>query len=343
MIYNPLDTSYKIGDTSCMPAHFDVISLGEAKVDAFMTLHDATHNARIDGPDICFRYGAKVDVDRYDLQMGGNAANVTVGLSRLGLLTTLFAEMGDDELSLLIHNSLVKDNINRAHILHDKHSASSLSVIINFKGDRTIFSQHVKRPHDFHFEDMTASYLYLTSLGDDWTTPYERALDFAVAENIKIAFNPGGHQFREGKELVHKIMQHTEILFLNKEEAEKLLYGEDLKDSDNNETEYIKLLVDGLAAMGVTMVVLTNGRQGSYVLDAEGNFHHEGLYPGEVVERTGAGDAYTAGFLAAIVQGLPVPSAMKWGSINAASVVGKIGAEAGLLTKAEIEKKAAGS
>jgi sugar/nucleoside kinase (ribokinase family) len=322
-----------------MATHFDVISVGEAKVDAFMTLHDATHNAHVTGPDICFRFGAKVNVDRYDLQMGGNAANVTVGLSRLGLQTTLFAELGDDELSLLVHNSLAKENINRAHIIHDKHSASSLSMIINFQGDRTIFSQHVARPHDFHFEDMTAQYLFLTSIGDDWKTPYEKALTFAVKNNIKIAFNPGGRQQVEDKELIHKIIKHTDILFLNKEEAEKMIYGEDLQDTENNGEEYIHILADALAEKGARMVVITNGKFGSYCLDGEGNFHHEGLSPGEVVERSGAGDAYTAGFLAATIQGLSVETAMKWGSVNSASVVGIVGCEAGLLTKEEIEGK----
>lgn len=322
-----------------MSAHFDVISLGEAKVDAFMTLHDAAHNTRLEGTEICFQFGAKIDVDRYDLQMGGNAANVTVGLSRLGLKTTLFAEVGDDELSLLLHNSLAKENINRAHIIHDKNKASSLSVIVNFKGDRTIFSQHVPRPHDFHFDDMTAEYLFITSLGEDWQTPYKHALEFARKNNIKIAFNPGGHQLRKERDIVDDILEHTDILFLNKEEAEKVLYGDDLRDEDNS-AEYIKVLADGLAERGAQMVVITNGQHGSYCLDRKGNIHHEGLYPGEVVERTGAGDGYTAAFLAATIHGHPVQEAMKWGAINSTSVVGVIGSEPGLLTRKEIEEKA---
>ncbi|HEX7041742.1 MAG TPA: carbohydrate kinase family protein [Patescibacteria group bacterium] len=322
-----------------MVAHFDVISVGEAKVDMFMTLHDAVHNASLKDLDICFRYGAKIEVERYDMQMGGNAANVTVGLSRLGLKTSLFAQIGDDELSLLVHNSLAKENINRSHIIHSTHAASSVSVIINFKGDRTIFSQHVTRDHNFHFEDMTAEYLFLTSLGEDWKTPYRRALDFAVANNIKIAFNPGGYQFRSGKDFVHEIIKHTDILFLNKEESEKIIYGDDLRDTDNS-PEYIKILAEGLVERGTKMAVITNGKHGSYVLDTEGNFHHEGLYPGEAVERTGAGDAYTAGFLSAVIHKLPIKTAMHWGSINSSSVVGMIGAQAGLLTKSVMEKRA---
>lgn len=321
-----------------MSAQFDVICVGEAKIDTFMTLHDANQSVHLIGPEICFRYGGKIPVENYTLQMGGNAANVTVGLSRLGLKTTLFAETGDDELSLIIHNSLSRENINKAHIVHDKHSASSLSVIINFKGDRTIFSQHVTRPHDFVFEDLTASYLFLTSLGNDWQTPYKRALEFAKTNNIKIAFNPGGHQLTEGKSLVHEIIKHTDMLFLNKEEAEEIIYGKDLRDNAN-EMEYIKALASALAEMGVKIVVITNGKHGSYALDREGTLHHLGLYPGDVVERTGAGDAYTAGFIAATLHGLSVPEAMKWGTMNSTSVVGVIGAEAGLLTKEEMLKR----
>jgi sugar/nucleoside kinase (ribokinase family) len=64
-----------------------------------------------------------------------------------------------------------------------------------------------------------------------------------------------------------------------------------------------------------------------------------GIVKTEVVEKTGAGDAFSAGFLAAIIHGLEIPEAMKWGSINSANVIGKIGAEEGLLTKFELEQK----
>ena len=62
-----------------------------------------------------------------------------------------------------------------------------------------------------------------------------------------------------------------------------------------------------------------------------------GIFPATVVERTGAGDSYAAGFLAAIVHGLPVSEAMRRGAVNAASVISTVGAEKGLLKKEEIE------
>ena len=59
----------------------------------------------------------------------------------------------------------------------------------------------------------------------------------------------------------------------------------------------------------------------------------------DVVGKTGAGDAYTAGFLAAVLNGQLIEEAMRWGALDGASVIQKIGAEEGLLTKLELEEK----
>ena len=151
-----------------MTRHFDVISIGETTLDAFMTLHDVKHNCRYDTQEgmICFKHGSKIDVDRYDFSMGGNATNVAVGLSRLGLKVTLFSEIGDDEFSLKIRNSLARENIDRMHVIQS-NGASSFSVIFNFKGDRTIFVEDVERKHEYRFAELSARLMYLTSMGKD--------------------------------------------------------------------------------------------------------------------------------------------------------------------------------
>ena len=58
-----------------------------------------------------------------------------------------------------------------------------------------------------------------------------------------------------------------------------------------------------------------------------------------VVEKTGAGDGYTSAFLAAWCHHLSVETAMQWGSYNAAAVIGKVGAQAGLLTNEAMKHK----
>jgi len=163
-------------------------------------------------------------------------------------------------------------------------------------------------------------------------------LSIVKKNGYKLAFNPGTLQLNEGRDIVIQILNHTNILFVNKEEAERLVFGHD-KRMKNNEVKYIKELLVKLKKMGPKIVVVTNGRYGSHALDDAGNFSHVGLFPGLVVERTGAGDSYTSGFLAATIYGKSIKEAMRWGAVNAAAVVERVGAINGLLKKDELESR----
>jgi ribokinase len=321
-----------------MNRHYKVITVGESTIDAYMTLahpgqsceFDAEHNA------LCFTHGDKIDVDRYDFTIGGNATNVAVGLNRLGVKATLCSETGDDEFSIKIRNTLASENVERLFV-NQVHGASNFSVIINFRKDRTVFNQNVEREHDFQLVDVTTDMVYLTSLGQQWEEPYKKIVEFVKEQKACLVFNPGSRQIHEGRETVKHVLDHTDILFINKEEGEHLLHGNKIPDSPDNK-EYLQELMEKLQKLGPKTIVLTNGRHGSYALDEKNELHYQEMYPGEVVERTGAGDAFATGFLAAAVHGESVPNSMKWGSINAASVVGHIGAQAGLLKKDEMNE-----
>lgn len=323
-----------------MARHYDVITIGTARLDAFMTIHNPQKELHTDSEHhgICFRLGEKILVDHYDFCMGGNAANVAVGLTRLGIKATLVAEIGDDEFSIKIRNSLAKENIERLFVTQTKGGSSNLSVIINHQGDRTIFAEERIQAHNFNLDEATADYLYITSLGRDWEKAYRMSLEFANLHKSKIVFNPGSLQLKEGKDTIHQVLEKIDILFVNKEEAELLLFNHYNKKVDNSE-KYIKNLCEELQKLGPKIIVLTNGKNGSYALSQDGKFYEQDLFSGKVVERTGAGDAYASGFLSAIIGGENIQTAMKWGTHNAGSVIGQIGAETGLLTKEQMEEK----
>lgn len=317
---------------------YDVITIGETTVDAFMTVGDANGKYRIDNEhhDFCIRPGQKIDVDRYDFCMGGNATNVAVGLSRLGIKAGLCSEIGDDEFSIKIRNWLARDNVERL-LVKQVNGPSSFAVIINFQGDRTIFVQDVHRDHDFDFSEVTTPFVYLTSLGDEWDGPYKKALSFVEASNATLAFNPGSRQVRANNETVQQVLAKTTYLFVNKEEGELIISG---KQTEQNDKAYILELLGKLQKMGSKTVIITDGVRGSYAVNEQGEFFWHGAGKGKAIERTGAGDAYASGFLGAILSGLTLPQAMEWGTLNSNSVVSKVGAQAGLLTKAEIEEEA---
>ncbi len=325
-----------------MERKVDVICVGKTTIDQFLTLNQTTVKYHLDSKTgyLSFKHGEKIDVDGFEFCLGGNATNVAIGLSRLELSITLYTEIGDDDFSDKIFHDLARDNIDRSHIVQAKNTQSSFSVVIDYKGERTILGLRMQRKNDFHFDDISARYVFLTSLEKEWENPYKRVLAYIEKKGAKLIFNPGTTQLREeGRDLVLHTLGRSDILFVNKEEAEILALGHERRLIDN-ERDYIHDLLAKLQRMGAKIVVITNGRHGSYAIDTLGNIHFQGLVPGEVVERTGAGDAYTAGFLAATIYGRQVKEAMLWGAVDAAAVVGKVGANTGLLKREVLEKRA---
>lgn len=317
---------------------YDLISIGDITIDAFLALHNSDKvSLNTNTNTLCVKYGEKIDVDSCIYALGGNAANVTIGTTRLGVKSALFAEIGDDEFSLKILNGLAKEGVSRAHIRQSRNQQSSMSIALNFKGERTLFVEHVKRKHDFEFNNVTADYIYLTSLGEQWKNAYAATLQFANEHKIKLLFNPGTIQLREDKEMLSKVLEKTEILFVNKEEAEEILYNRE--NEANNDQDYFKKLLTSLQLLGPKLVVITDGHKGSYLQDGKGRFYYQQSPKTHVIEPTGAGDSYASGFLAAYIGGKDLQTAMLWGTFNAASVISQIGAQQGLLTKAQMDSK----
>lgn len=79
------------------------------------------------------------------------------------------------------------------------------------------------------------------------------------------------------------------------------------------------------AARDVGLAALTRGADGSVVVAGDA-LHAVAAEPVAVVDTTGAGDAYAAGFLAALARGLPLPECGRWGSVAAAEAIGHLGA-----------------
>lgn len=310
------------------PQNFDVTCIGSAKIDSFLTLHEANKHLRLleETNELCIKFGEKIEVEKAEILLGGNAANVSVGTSRLGLNTAIFAEIGKDEFAQKIINTLAKENVNTSNIQQKEGQQSSFSTILNYKGERTIFSENVKMLHDFNFENVSIKWVYLTSLGEEWKNAYQKTVELVKQTGCCLAFNPGTLQIESGKNGIENVLLVTNLLFVNKEEAEDLLgYPHGQKN--------IEEMITNLQKLGPKIVVITDGKNGSLAIDNKGNIFKKDIIETKVVEKTGAGDAYSSGFLSALINNKPIEDAMTWGTKNSASVIGKVGAQAGLLFK----------
>jgi ribokinase len=132
-----------------------------------------------------------------------------------------------------------------------------------------------------------------------------------------------------GTERLKRIYKRTEVLILNREEAVTVGGG---KHDDIHD------LLNHLHALGPRIVVITDGPAGAYASDGEHRFKMP-LYPDPAppYERTGAGDAFAATFVAALAKGMSLEDALRWAPINSMNVVQKVGAQEGLLSESELK------
>ncbi len=319
------------------PRDFDILCVGNANIDTFLHVDEETLHCNLDEntDELRIKHGEKIPVTFSEFLLGGGASNVAVGVTRLGFSAGLVAEIGDDELSLIIRNTLAREGVFRTHLIQTHGAKTSFAVGIDFKRERTLFVQHVPRKHDFSFDDVTAKWIYIGGLGDEWKTAYERAVEFVQKKNVKLAFAPGTKQVNAGLDEIKNVIAKTDILFVNKEEAQRISNFKFLnsnQDSNDQMNQLLKLVKD----LGPKMVVITDGERGSWVIDDSGAICHEGASDSMPVEKTGAGDAYASGFLSAIMLGKNIQEAMAWGTKNASFVIQKVGSQPGLLRREEI-------
>ncbi len=312
------------------PDTITLLSLGDASVDVFLTPTESESLCEIQDKKalICFSYGDKIPVKSLSFSIGGNAANNAVGASRLGIGTAIVLTLGDDSIGSQITDALKKEKINFDYIFKQPETNSNYSVIINYEGERTIFTYHAPRSYEFPVQLPTAPWIYLTSMGENFKPFYNHIVEWLKKNpTTKMGFNPGSWQLRAGVNEIADVLALTYIIFVNREEAMKIT------GLTSSSTE--KELLQALTKFGPKIAVITDGPNGSFAYDGT-KFFKAPILPVEVKQRTGAGDAFGSGCLAALIKGKSLEEALLWGTVNSASVIGFVGSSKGLLHDSEI-------
>lgn len=307
--------------------------IGSCDIDVFITPMLASSLAQT-STEVTFKLGDKVPININEMCLGGNGSNVSVALKRFGMDSFFYSYFGNDLFSHLIH-----DSINREGVVLIDHDGigdnTSVSLIFDFDSDRVIFSHHDTKEHKFNPSKVDVyDAMYVTSIGKEWVGAYKEILSFIHSTHMMVAFSPGSPQFAQLDDVVYEILASSQLLFVNKEEGEKLLAkrGESAADT--------KDLLLKLSKMGPQTVSVTNGKEGAFVYSQGSFFSALPFDPtAKTVDKTGAGDSYASGFFAAVILGKDIKEAMKWGLVNANSVMQKVGSQAGLLKQEEIESQ----
>lgn len=313
-----------------------MLVVGTSVVDLFLSL-DSDHY-EVGENKVRFNLGDKIPAEIKTLTLGGNGANVGVGLTRLEIPTTFYTYLGRDILSREIEEKIAAEGI---ELISEKteEGNSALHIILDFNNDRIILSHYHQSEHGFSTEKVkNIDYIFLTSISDYWEKAYEKILNFATTNNIPLAFSPGTRQIEDKNDLVTDLVKSSKIYFSNKEEATKIINHQSSTLPGGRQVINPKDLLLEIKKVGPEVVSITDGPRGAYAVDKDNNCFFIKPAPSEGTEKTGAGDAYTSGFFASYILSKDIVECMKWGTLNAGSVMSKTGAQNKLLTKREMEK-----
>ncbi len=309
---------------------FDVISIGDTTLDVFLELDesDAKVQCGPDGEDckLLLSWPDKIPVKKMtNVPAVGNAANVAVGCARLGLKSALYTILGKDQSGKEAFEKLKSEKVAKDYIVWDKNRGTNYSTVINLKGERTILVYHQPRTYSLPTLAKT-DWIYLTAIGHGHEKLDQQIIDYVDKTGAKLGFNPGDQQLKEGFEALKPIIKKCTVFFVNKEEAERLL----------GQKADAKTLLKLMHNEGPNIVVITDGPKGSYSFDGT-NYYFQEVLRVPLIEMTGTGDSYATGFISALHLGKDIKEAMKWGTTNAAAKLQQIGAQAGLLTRKQME------
>jgi ribokinase len=289
-----------------------IATIGDVNVDLI---------ARIDKmPEL----GKQVITKEFQTHGGGCSANFSLSCARLGMDVQVFGKVGDDVFGTYVLVELEDNNVNTANVLlTDKETGVTVAIVqgiersfITFRGSNATYCLD-----DIDITKIHADIVHLPSyfLMDGLMKDYVKLIDLLHAAKIPVSFDTGWDPrgfIRETVEPLFEILPRTDVFLPNLDEARNIL-GLDSKTGPERAAE---ILLD----MGIKVVVIKMGRDGCWVANKE-SIEYVPSFNVKVVDTTGAGDNFNAGFVSSYISGRPPKECAIIGSATAALKIGGVG------------------
>ena len=275
-------------------------------------------------------------IESIDQKTGGCAMNTALGLAKLGVNTAMVGKVGEDGFGSFIRGTLEAAGVHTDGLLTEQGGMTSGSVVtIDKEGERTIL-HCLGTNSSLRLEDIDLDIVYesgLLFIGGVFLLPsFDGAgaaglLKQARSRGIVTAMDTAWDASGGWLDTIRPCLPHLDWFMPSVEEAEQMFGSRDPQK-----------LAKMMKEQGVKNVVIKMGGDGCYIepKDSRGTF--QGIFPVEVVDTAGAGDAWCAGFLSALVRGRSAEEAAVWGNAAGSLCVTKVGTTAGIRDFADTQK-----
>lgn len=272
--------------------------------------------------------GALALVDSITPHIGGCAANTGIGLHRLGVETAIVGAVGRDGFGQFVRGVLRAEGVAIGGVIEKDAPTSATMVLVAPDGERT-FLHCVGANATFGTSDFDAATLggarLLHLAGHGLMPAFDGApcaeiLKCAQEMGVQTSLDTAGAPDEKWRDNLRLCLPHLDYFVPSLHEVRDLF-----PDCQSPATIAARLIDEG-----VKTVALKMGEAGSYALNRDGQSARADALAVATVDATGAGDAFAAGFLAAILRDLPLETCLKMGNATGARCVQSVGTIAGL-------------
>jgi len=300
---------------------FDLICLGSISMDLYFRGKSLTYK------DNRFQLaiGGKYSPDFFYESIGGGAVNVAIGVKKYGLKASVLGKIGKNSFKKVIHEKLENEGIHHDYCQIEDDYYNVSSILLTETGERSII--HFASLHQNLINDKevlkqvtNAKALYLGNLPDISLTERIDILSNVKRNGILTFVNLGVKDCRRPIDQLDNLIKKIDILIINGHEFAELTKQN--YEKINFKTNIIKpfRLFDN------KIIIITEGSNGSYSYTNDKVFYQEAIKPYKIIDTTGAGDAYTAGFISRYLVTQNIEESMNRGARYAAKILSKIGA-----------------
>lgn len=277
------------------------------------------------------KMGETILGESFALGPGGKGSNQAVAAAKAGGDVHFITRLGDDPFAQMARDTWGPAGVTPAvKVDAESYTGAAYIFIDDATGDNAIIISpgaagrisvaDVEAQADL----IRSADVFVTQLEQPLAAA-QRALEIARAGGTKTILNPA-----PATELSNEMLALCDYVTPNESEAEGIT-GVSVETPDD-----AARAADALMAQGVGAAIITLGAQGVFYKDRETAVHVPAIRAGDVVETTGAGDAFNGGFAVALAEGMSPQNALRFGCATAGISVTRLGTAPSMPDRAEI-------
>ena len=270
----------------------------------------------------------------YLIGPGGKGSNQAVAAAKAGAKTFFISKIGDDQFGSMAKKIYDETGVDYSKVIISKeHATGAAGILINKKGQNAINvvtgagGALTNGDVDSALSTITTSSVFLTNL----EVPKEvvwHALKMAKSSNVPTILNPA-----PASEINEGIFPFIDYFTPNETEA-SFYVNHKVENEDDAKKASQQLL-----QLGIKNVIITLGDKGAYFANNEESFHVNAMnLGGKVVDTTGAGDAFNAGFAVALTEDKNIRDSIEFANTTAGLSTTKVGTASSMPLRSEIDK-----